>query len=208
MINGKLSSLVEDLSFTGPTGSGSFSIQNAEQPDTVFVGRPWALDVGFSPLFSLGWKASVASKHPLMIALKAIGLDSGPYVAINGSASATVSGLSRDVYGTLHAASANAVTGNLSIKAGAELSTEQSETFRLDLNAQTSATLSGAFTVNPDTPSVYLDGCELTLGGLTVNAMCQVFVELFGRWEEEMSIQKSWTLLEGSTSSLGRITLL
>ena len=75
------------------------------------------------------------------------------------------------------------------------------------LKFTTGITLTGAFTVNPDIPSVYLDNCVLGIGGLDVNAVCQVNPELLG-WKTEWSIQKTWTILEPSTSDIENITLL
>lgn len=206
-INNKLSSLVNNVTFTGPRGGGSFEIYNKEQADTLYVGRPWSLDVGFTPLFGVEWSDHLLSTHPLMLALHAIGLEAGPFIALSGSVSATVTGLGRDEYGILHAATANTIEGSLDLAIGAEVRSEDSGTFRLAMEATTGITLTGAFTVNPDIPSVSLDNCVLDIGGLDVNAVCEVNLEGYG-WRVNVDISKSWTILEPSSDEIGQISLL
>ena len=171
------------------------------------MGRPWSLDVGFTPLFGVEWSDHLLSTHPLMLALHAIGLEAGPFIALSGSVSATVTGLGRDEYDILHAATANTVEGSLDLAIGAEVRPEDSGTFRLAMEATTGITLTGAFTVHPDIPSVSLDNCVLEIGGLNVNASCSVNSQTFG-WQIEFSIQKSWTILEPSSDEIGQISLL
>lgn len=75
------------------------------------------------------------------------------------------------------------------------------------LKFTTGITLTGSFTVNPDIPSVYLDNCVLDVGGLDVNAVCEVNLQSYG-WRVNVDISKTWTILEPSSSEVGRIPIL
>lgn len=206
-INNKLSSIVDNIQFTAPRGSASFAIYNKEQANTLEVGRPWSLDVGFTPFIGVEWSDHLLSTHPLMLALNAIGLEAGPFISLSGSVSATVTGLGRDEYDKPLPVGANSVSGSIVLGIGAEVRSEDEGKFRLFLDATSEISLTGAFTVDPELCSVYLDNCLLDIGGLNVNAGCEVNLEVLG-WTTEVDISKTWTILQPSSSEAGRINLL